>query len=389
VGFSFRDARGKERPVLECPHRPPCPGCPRLGEGDIAPGARAALESLAHERGLSGLALIGGARTGFRHRARLAIRGRARSPKIGIFEAGSHRVVDIPRCLVHHPLVNDVAREARAAIRETAAAPYSDDAHAGLLRYLQIVVERRSETAQVVVVANDEDPLRSEPFLRALANRLGPRLHSLFWNGNPARTNAILGPHFVQVTGPDAVEEVMGGARVFYPPGAFGQSNLELSSRLVDAVHGFVPDRARVLELYAGVGAIGMGLAARASELVMNELSDESLRGLSRGVAALPGDARARVQIIAGPASTALASMQPSDVVIVDPPRKGLDAEVLSALVATPPKRLFYVACGLDSFLSDERTISEAAQLRLTTLQAFDLFPHTDHVETLAVFDRN
>jgi tRNA/tmRNA/rRNA uracil-C5-methylase (TrmA/RlmC/RlmD family) len=337
---------------------------------------------------LSGLAVVGGPRTAFRHRARLAVRGRARSPKIGIFEAGSHRVVDIPRCLVHHPLVNDVAHEARAAIRETATPPYSDDAHAGLLRYLQVVVERRSETAQVVVVANDEDPTRSQPFMRALANRLGPRLHSLFWNGNEARTNAILGPHFSHIIGPDAVEEVMGGARVFYPPGAFGQSNLPLSSRLVDAVHALVPASARVLELYAGVGAIGMGLASRASELLMNELSDESFRGLSSGVDALPESARARVHIVPGPAAEGVAAMDAPDVVIVDPPRKGLDPEVLTALTATPPQRLIYIACGLDSFLSDERFISTARSLRLTALEVFDLFPHTDHIETLAVFDR-
>ena len=374
--------------MLDCPHRPPCPGCPRLGDPDVAPDARATLESLARERGLAGLGVVRGPGTAFRHRARLAVRGRSRSPKIGIFEAGSHRIVDIPRCLVHHPLVNDVAREARAAVRETATPPYSDDAHAGLLRYLQIVVERRSQTAQVVVVANDEHPGRSEPFMRALAGRLGPRLHSLFWNGNPARTNAILGPHFQRVMGPEAVEETMGGARAFYPPGAFGQSNLELSSRLVDAVHALVPEQSRVLELYAGVGAIGLGLAARASELVMNELSDESLRGLERGIAELHESMRARVRIAPGLASGAIASMRAPDVVIVDPPRKGLDPDVLAALVAAPPRRLVYAACGLESFLADERALAGAGSLRLTDIRAYDMFPHTDHVETLAVFDR-
>ncbi|HVW24373.1 MAG TPA: hypothetical protein VHC69_03340 [Polyangiaceae bacterium] len=374
--------------MLSCPHRPPCPGCPRLGDPDIAPAARAALDSLARARGLAGLTVVRGHDTGFRHRARLAIRGRARSPKIGIFEAGSHRVVDIPRCLVHHPLVNDVAHEARAAIRETATPPYSDDAHAGLLRYLQIVVERRSSTAQVVVVTNDDRSEHSATFLRALADRLGARLHSLHWNGNPARTNAILGPHWQRIQGPDAVEELLGGARVFYPPGAFGQSHLELASRLVDAVHAAVPEGARVLELYAGAGAIGLGLAARASELVMNELSTDSLSGLALGVAALDESARARVRIAPGTAGSAIPKMDAPDVVLVDPPRKGLDPDVLASLVKAPPERLIYVACGLESFLSDERALTTAGRLHLTRLDAFDLFPHTDHVETLAVFDR-
>ncbi|HEX3596459.1 MAG TPA: hypothetical protein VHU80_15220 [Polyangiaceae bacterium] len=388
MGFSFRVARGKEHTVLDCPHRPPCPGCPRLGAPDLAPDARAALASLAGRRGLDGLTVVRGAETGFRCRARLAVRGRARSPKIGIFEAGSHRVVDIPRCVVHHPLVNDVAREARAAIRDTATPPYSDDAHAGLLRYLQIVVERGSLTAQVVAVTNDETADRAEPFLSSLAERLGARLHSLFWNGNPARTNAVLGPLWRRFSGPEAVEETLGGARVFYTPGAFGQSHLDLSSELVDRVHSWVPDGASVLELYAGVGAIGLGLASRVEELAMNELVPESLRGLELGVAALPGAIRARVTVVPGPAGDALSSVSNPDVVIVDPPRKGLDADVLTALVEAPPRRLVYVACGLDAFLRDEATLCERAGFRLRHLAAYDMFPHTEHVETLALFDR-
>ncbi len=373
--------------MLDCPHRPPCPGCPRLGEPDIAPAARAALDDLARARGLLGVRVVRGAATGFRHRARLATRGRSRSPKIGIFEAGSHRIVDIPRCLVHHPLVNDVAREARAAIRDTGTALYSDDAHAGLLRYLQIVVERSTTTAQVVAVMNDDAPARGEPFLGALRERLGPRLHSLFWNGNPARTNAILGPHWHRVTGPEAIREQIGGASVFYPPGGFGQSHLELSAELVSAVHAAVPDGARVLELYGGVGAIGLGLAHRVGALVVNELARESLHGLELGIRELPPDARARVVVAPGPATSAVAMLSDHDVVIVDPPRKGLDPEVLSALGAAPPRRLVYVACGLESFLSDEGALTAAGRLRLTDLAAYDMFPHTEHVETLAVFE--
>ncbi len=374
--------------MLACPHRPPCPGCPRLGEPGVAPGPLSELESLAEARGLPGVGVVRGADTGFRYRARLAVRGRARSPKLGIFEAGSHRVVDIPRCLVHHPLVNDVAFAARAAIRETATPTYSDDAHAGLLRYLQVVVERATSTAQVVAVANDETPERSMAFLSSLAGRLGPRLHSLFWNGNVARTNSILGPSWQRISGPVAVEERVGGARVFYPPGAFGQSHLELSSALVDAVHAFVPHGARVLELYAGVGAIGLGLSPRVKELAVNELAADSLRGLELGVAALDADKRARVRVLPGPAGSAITSMDAPDVVIVDPPRRGLDADVLASLVQRPPKMLVYVACGLESFLSDERALALGGRLRLAELAAYDMFPHTEHVETLARFDR-
>src|SRR5690348_6374514 len=107
------------------------------------PDALERLRALCRETGASPPEIVVGARTGFRHRARLAVRGRAASPKIGIFERESHHVVDIPRCLVHHPLINGVAAELKRAMVATRAAPYSDDAHKGLVRYVQVVIERR------------------------------------------------------------------------------------------------------------------------------------------------------------------------------------------------------------------------------------------------------
>jgi tRNA/tmRNA/rRNA uracil-C5-methylase (TrmA/RlmC/RlmD family) len=314
------------------------------------------------------------------------VRGRVASPKVGIFEAGSHRVVDIPRCLVHHPLVNDVAAELRIAIAATRAPPYSDEAHRGLVRYVQVVVERRTQTAQVVLVTNDVSADAARPLLEELEKRLGARLHGLFWNGNPERTNTIIGPRWQKIAGPDAVEEVIGGARVFYPPGAFGQSHLDLADEIVNTVASWVAPGLRVTELYSGVGPVGLGIAPRSVSMRLNELSLDSLSGLELGIAALPPDVRERTAAIPGPASGAVDWIPKSDVVIADPPRKGLERPVLEALTARPPPLFAYVACGVDSFLRDARVLAPAFALR--ELVVFDLFPHTDHVEIAARFER-
>jgi tRNA/tmRNA/rRNA uracil-C5-methylase (TrmA/RlmC/RlmD family) len=374
--------------LIVCEHRPPCPGCPRLGAPDIDPGARAALTALSEENGLGALRVIVGPALGFRHRARLAVRGRVTSPKVGIFETGSHRVVAIPRCLVHHPLVNEVAREVRRAVVESRTSAYSDAAHYGIVRYVQIVVERRTTTAQVVVITNSETPAPVEALLGALRARLGERLHALFWNGNPARANRILGPIWSHITGPEAIEESMGGARVFYPPGAFGQNHTALAARLVDLVHEWVPDGARVLELYAGVGPIGLGLTTRVESVTFNEISGDSLRGLDMGVAALDPSVQGRVKIVRGAAALASSVVASSDVVVADPPRKGLDAEIKNALVAAPPRLFVYVACGLPSFLDDAAQLLASEKFRLAELAVFDMFPYTNHVEVAARFDR-
>jgi 23S rRNA (uracil1939-C5)-methyltransferase len=378
----------REPGLPTCPHRPPCPGCPRFGESGIAVTRLAALDAFARVHGLGGVGAVTGSTQGFRHRARLAIRGRPGAPKIGLFQSGSHRVVTVPSCSVHHPAINRAAAVVRGALVDAGVAPYVEGAHAGSARYLQVVVERASQTVQVVVVGNSADPAPLAPCLDLIRDRLGPSLHSLWFNSNVARTNAILGPTFVPWCGPPAVVERFGGAAVHYPPGAFGQSNLEIAGRIVEHVRELVPPGAMVAEFYAGVGAIGLSLLDRVTGLRLNEVAPSSLHGLALGVDALSPTDRAKVEVLPGPAGVATRALDGADVAIVDPPRKGLDPVVLQALCERGPRRLVYVSCGLDTFLRDATRLVTEAGYAASALRAYDLLPYTDHVETVACFER-
>ncbi|MCL4684833.1 hypothetical protein KJ059_08785 [Myxococcota bacterium] len=377
-----------------CSHRPPCPGCPRYGAPGIDPGARVRLGRIAAATGGGPLGERGGASFGFRMRARLMVRGRAASPKIGIFQAGSHRIVDLPHCRIHHPRINEVAAAARAAIRATGTRPYADARHAGVLRAIQVVVERGSGRAQVVLVANADEPTSLASLAAALAERLGPALHSLWWNGQPQRTNALLGPHWHRwqpqagAEAAGAVRESIGGVDVFFPPGAFGQSHLDLADRIVEQIHAWVPDGSTVTELYAGCGSIGLGLLGRCAGIRFVESAPDAVRGLALGLAARPPAERARAEVQATPAERATDALRGAELVIVDPPRKGLDPRVVAALCAAPPARLVYLSCDLDSFARDTHRLVAGGRLQLAELVAFDLFPNTHHVETLARFER-
>jgi tRNA/tmRNA/rRNA uracil-C5-methylase (TrmA/RlmC/RlmD family) len=373
---------------MECSHRPPCPGCPRFAEAGIDRAAYRTLAALARAQGLPPPVVVEAAPLAYRHRARLAIRGRATTPKVGIFQEDSHKIVDMPRCLVHHPLVNEVAAAVKAAVRTTGVTLYGDRSHRGCLRYLQVVVERSSGTAQVTLVANDAHHAGLDPTAAALRAALGDRLHSLWWNGNTTTTNAILGPRWHRWTGPQTTCETIAGARVFYPPGAFGQANLPLADRLVALVHGWVPDGARVLELHAGVGAIGLGLAARGHRVVFNEFSRWSLAGLNLGIDALGPGARRRTTVLRGPAANHLPAIDAADIVICDPPRRGLEAPLLARLASEPPPALVLVSCNLEAFLAEMRALLDGGKARLAALVPFALFPFTHHVETVALFAR-
>jgi len=371
-----------------CPHRPPCPGCPRFGEPGIAPEALTSLAALARRHGLPPPQVVSGATSAFRLRARLAIRGRQGAPKIGMFQSGTHRVVPIPDCSVQHPSINRVAAVVRAALVDADVPIYAEATHRGLARYLQVVVERASQRVQVVLVANVATPEPLAPCLDLIGDRLGDELHSLWFNAQCEQSNTILGPDFHLWCGPESVVERFGGAAVHYPPGAFGQSNLEIAERIIGHLRSRVPADARVSEFYAGVGAIGLSLLTQLRDIRMNEVSPQSLQGLELGLAALPPEERGKVTMVPGPASDAAEAVSGADVVIADPPRKGLDRALAERLVDEPPGRFIYVSCGLDSFMSDAALLTASGQLRLAELTAFNLMPYTEHVETVACFDR-
>ncbi len=374
--------------MASCPHRPPCPGCPRFGERGIAPAARGALDELARAHDLPEVEVISGQTAGFRLRARLAIRGRLGSPKLGLFELGTHRVVHIPHCSVQHPLINHVAAVVRRALVDARVTSYSEKAHLGHARYLQVAVERSSQSAQVVIVANSATPAPLAASFDLIRERLGSTLHSLWFNANQERSNTILGPDFQHWCGPASVVERFGGAAVHYPPGAFGQNNLDIAQEIIEHVRAQIPQGARIAEFYAGVGAIGLSVLDQASEIRMNEVSPHSLHGLELGLAELDPAHRAKISVIPGPAGAARLAASAAQVVIADPPRKGLDPELTEHLSQYPPERFVYVSCGLESFLNDTARLTSGGKLRLAALTAFNLLPFTEHVETVARFER-
>ncbi len=294
----------------------------------------------------------------------------------------------IPNCRVQHPLINRVAAVVRRALVDAKVSSYREVAHRGLARYLQVVIERRSQSAQVVLVANSPT---SEPLARCLdliSERLGGELHSLWFNAHREQSNTILGKEFENWCGPAAVIEHFGGAAVHYPPGAFGQSNLDIAERIVKHVGILVPEGASVAEFYAGVGAIGLSLLPRVRRVRMNEVSRHSLHGMALGLARLDSTSRSKVEVLPGAAGESVLAASGVDVVIADPPRKGLDHELLEYLGEQPPERFVYISCGLQSFLRDTANLTAGGRLRLSDLAAFNLMPFTEHVETVACFDR-
>ena len=208
-------------------------------------------------------------------------------------------------------------------------------------------------------------------------------------NGNPERTNTILGTRFELVASTARVDgwvrESIGGAEIFFPPAAFGQSHLQLADVLVARIHDFVGTAERVSECYAGCGSIGLGLAAGGAWVAFNEQNPAGIAGLRRGIEEL--GARDRTSVSPGGRRDCLEILDGAEVVIVDPPRKGLDAPLLRALGSAGTARLAYLSCGLGQSRTRHRSMVGGSRLRLRSLEPFALFPFTEHVETLALLE--
>ncbi len=313
-----------------CSHFGDCGGC---ATQHIEPGAaaeaklQAGLETLARVGGvrLESVPLWRGPALGGRTRARFAVEG----GKVGFRAAGSHRVVRIDHCPILHPALD----AARATIAELAA----------------------GGAGEVEVVTNGERVAASSSAhlygLEGLEHRgLGP---------GPLLGADRAGPRYLA-------------------PELFSQASLLGNDALLEAVQAELPSQGRfALELYAGSGNFTRLLAARFERVVAVEGAAEAVRlGRRLGLASVQW----RVGPVEREGGRALAERP--DLVLVDPPRAGLPPALRSA--AFP--RLLYVSCDVGTLARDVAALS--AHSELSSLRAFDLYPHTPHLEWLAVFER-
>ena len=242
------------------------------------------------------------------------------------------------------------------------------------------------------MVANSETAAPLAECFELIRERLGAELHSLWFNANcEAWPTPSLGPTWTKNwCGPPAVIERFGGAAVHYPPGAFGQNNLEIAQAIIEHVRSQIPQDARATEFYAGVGAIGLSVLARVRAIHMNEINPHSLHGLDLDIAGSRSSEREKISVVPGAAAASRFAVSGAQVVIADPPRKGLDPEPHRASHRAPTSSVsIYVGSRCRIAAQRHRSPDyRVANCGLGSLTAFNLLPFTEHVETVACFER-
>lgn len=339
---------------------------------------------------------------GYRNKAQYPVRrGPQGEIRVGFYRRSTHEVVVADDCAVQHPLNVAVARSARRALEELGVQPYDEARDEGLVRHLVIRTSRASgESLLAVVTREPADQLVAE--LARRVRREVPQLVGVANNVNPARTNVILGPHTRVVWGRPRIEERVGPLRLSLSVTAFFQVNSAQAERLYEEVRRRVAEPAakgpvRLIDVYCGVGGIGLYAAGEVDEVLGIEVSEQAVRDARRN-ARLNGIGWAR--FVASPAGQALTELarsgrQPAGwlTVVVNPPRRGLEAAVVRALARLLPDRLIYVSCNPATLARDLRMLVREAgkaglRWQLGPVQPVDMFPHTAHIEVVAHLDR-
>ena len=325
---------------------------------------------------------------GYRNKAQYPVSSKKGRAFAGFFKAGTHEVVENRRCLILPEETDRVKDAVMDYVNQYRVSVYDETAHKGLLRH--IYVRRGAVSGEILVclVCNG----RTLPKAEALVERLKriPGFTTLVLSVNTKRGNAVLGDRFLTLHGPGYIEDTLCGLTFRLSPRSFYQVNHHQAQRLYRAAisQAEITKNDTVLDLYCGVGTITLAMAGAAGRVIGVEVIPQAVED-ARDNARRNGIENA--EFFCGDAGQAALQLEKEgvrpDVVLVDPPRKGLNADTIEALSRFAPRRIVYVSCDPATLARDVALLKERGY-RLQNAQAADLFPRCAHVETVVCLGR-
>ena len=322
-------------------------------------------------------------RYGYRNKAQYPVASKKNRAYAGFFRAGTHEVVENNRCLILPEDTDRVKDTVMDYVNQFRVTVYDEVAHKGLLRH--IYVRRGAVSGQILVCLAVNGNRIPKP--EALIDRLKaiPGFTTLVLSVNTKKGNAVLGDEFITLYGPGFIEDTLCGLNFRLSPRSFYQVNHHQAQRLYEAAisQAQITKEDTVLDLYCGVGTITLAMAAAAGKVIGVEVIPQAVED-ARDNAKRNGIENA--EFFCGDAGQAALELEKqgiqADVVVVDPPRKGLNADTIEALHRFSPRRIVYVSCDPATLARDVALLKERGY-QLQNALAADLFPRCAHVESI------
>lgn len=324
----------------------------------------------------------------YRNKSQMQVGKREGKVIAGLYSSNSHQLIDISDCMVQHPQTNKVTQVVKQIVEDLNIPTYNMKKHKGFLRTIVTRVGFNTNEWQVALVTATKEFPQKEAFLEELTQRL-PDVTSVIQNINSGKTSLVFGDESFVLYGKEKMEEKLGEFTFHLSARAFFQLNPIQTVKLYDVAKeaAGLTGEENVVDAYCGVGSIGLWVADKAKELRGMDVVPESIADAKKNAANHNID-HATFEV--GKAEEWLPKWESqgwkADVVMVDPPRSGLDPSLIETLIRTKPKRIVYVSCNPSTLAKNVSDLTKGGY-KLKSLQPVDMFPQTSQVECCSLLE--
>ena len=306
----------------------------------------------------------------------------------GVYQDSTHRIVPVDHCLIEDPKADEIICSIRRLMKSFKLLPYDEVTQKGFLRH--VLIKRGFATNQIMVVLVTSTPVfpAKKRFTEALL-KLHPEITTILMNLNDRYTSMVLGEQEKVLYGPGKIQDILCGCRFQISAKSFYQINPAQTEALYLKAMEYagLTGSETVIDAYCGIGTIGLVAAKRGAKKVVGvELNRDAVKDAIENAKL---NKLSNAWFCAGDAGEFMLEMslekEPADVVFMDPPRAGSDRTFLSSLIALSPKKVVYISCNPETQQRDLRYLTSKGPYRVTRIQPVDMFPHTNHVETVVL----
>lgn len=309
----------------------------------------------------------------------------------GVYQSGTHHIVGIDSCQTEDETADKIIVAVRKLLPSFKMTTYNEDTGKGFLRH--ILVKRGFATNQVMLVLVTGTPVfpSKNNFVKAIRAQF-PQITTIVQNVNPYRTNLVLGDNQKVLYGKGYIEDILCGCKFRISPKSFYQINPVQTEVLYNTAMEFAQLKGNeiVLDTYCGIGTIGIVAAKRGAGRVIGvELKPDAVRDAIvnakvndlKNIRFFKGDAGEFMHEVAN-------ENEKPDVVFMDPPRAGSDEKFLSSLIRMSPKTVVYISCNPETMARDLDYLIQNSTYKVQKIQPVDMFPHTAHIECVALITK-
>ncbi len=318
----------------------------------------------------------------YRNKVTYPIDGSSGQIRMGYFQQGSHRLINLNQCPVQDQRLDEYLQEIKRDLQEAGWPAYDERQHRGQLRHLGLRIGRRTGEVLLTLVAKDAQLPELEIWGERWMERY-PDLVGVCLNINPHRTNAIFGSETLLVAGREALQERFADHTIWIDSTSFFQINTEQAEAFFTWIVSqlSLSGQETVVDAYCGIGTLSLLLAPGVDRVLGIESLPEAVEQARRNA---EGNGIHNARFFEGSVEEVLPTLPPGDVVILDPPRKGCDRLVLETLLLRQPQQIVYVSCHPATLARDLQILVGSGRFQLQGWRAADFFPQTGHVESVA-----